>query len=135
MIGELLTAKYRLEAEMQGNPNQHTLRAQYFEILNSISRSHLGSFFAVLPEITTPLLFRGASSDVWNLQQVFLGRQYGFEMPEPGKILDLGAYVGYTAVYFANRYPSASIISVEPPGSNFDTLIANTAAYPNIRCL
>jgi FkbM family methyltransferase len=135
MIGELLTAKYRLEAEMQGDPNEHTLRAQYFEILNSISRSHLGSFFAVLPEITTPLLFRGASSDVWNLQQVFLDRQYDFEMPEPSKILDLGAYVGYTAVYFANRYPSASIISVEPPGSNFDTLIANTAAYPNIRCL
>jgi hypothetical protein len=89
----------------------------------------------VLPEITTPLLFRGGSSDVWNMQQVFMNRQYDVEILEPHKILNLGAYVGYTAVYFANRFPTASIISVEPPGSNFDTLVANTAAYPNIRCL
>jgi FkbM family methyltransferase len=135
VIPELLRTKYQLEAEMQGNPNEYTLRAQYFDILNRISRSHLGSFFAVLPEITTPLLFRGASSDVWNLQQVFLDRQYDVNIAEPRTILDLGAYVGYTAVYFANRFPAASIMSVEPPGSNFDTLIANTAAYPNIRSL
>jgi FkbM family methyltransferase len=57
------------------------------------------------------------------------------EIHEPSKILDLGAYVGYTAVYFANRFPSTSIISVEPPGSNFDALVANTVAYPNVRCL
>jgi len=102
--------------------------------LNTISRSYLGSFFAALPEITTPLLFRGSSSDVWNMQQVFLDRQYDVNIAEPRTILDLGAYVGYTAVYFANRFRTASIISVEPPGSNFDTLVANTAAYPNIRC-
>jgi FkbM family methyltransferase len=135
VIAELLRAKYQLEAEVQADPNEHTLRTQYFDTLDRISRSHFGSFFAVLPEITTPLLFRGASSDLWNMQQVFLDRQYDVEMPEPHKILDLGAYVGYTAVYFANRFPNASIISVEPPGSNFDTLVANTAAYPNIRCL
>lgn len=134
VIGELLREKYQLEAEMQINPSKHALRTRYFGILDKISRSHLGSFFAVLPEITTPLLFRGASSDVWNMGQVFLDRQYDVEMPEPHKILDLGAYVGYTAVYFANRFASASIISVEPPGSNFDILLANTVAYPNIRC-
>ena len=135
MIGELLRDKHQLEAEMRADPNEHRLRSRYFDILHRISCSHLGSFFAVLPEITTPLLFRGASSDLWNMQQVFLDRQYDVEIPEPRRILDLGAYVGYTAVYFANRFPCASIISVEPPGSNFDTLVANTAAYSNIRCL
>jgi FkbM family methyltransferase len=135
VINELLRDKYRLEAEMRAYPNERTVRARYFELLDRISRSHLSSFFAVLPEITTPLLFRGASSDVWNMQQVFLDRQYDVEIPEPRTILDLGAYVGYTAIYFANRFPGASIISVEPPGSNFDTLVANTAAYANIRCL
>jgi FkbM family methyltransferase len=135
MIDDLLRGKYQLEAEMRAYPTEPTLRTRYFDLLNRISRWHLGSFFAVLPEITTPLLFRGASSDVWNMQQVFLDRQYEVEILEPRKILDLGAYVGYTAVYFANRFPGASIISVEPPGPNFDTLVANTAAYPNIRCL
>ena len=74
MISQLLCEKYQLEAEMRVDPNERTLRARYFDILNTISRSHFGSFFAVLPEVTTPLLFRGASSDVWNLQQVFLDR-------------------------------------------------------------
>jgi FkbM family methyltransferase len=134
VIDGLLRSKYQLEAEMQADPNEHTLRSRYFDVLNTISRSCLGSFFAALPEITTPLLFRGSSSDVWNMQQVFLDRQYDVNIGEPRTILDLGAYVGYTAVYFANRFPTASIISVEPPGSNFDTLVANTAAYPNIRC-
>jgi FkbM family methyltransferase len=135
VINELLRDKYQLEADMRARQVDHSLRVRYFDVLNRISRSHLGSFFAVFPEIATPLLFQGASSDVWNMQQVFLDRQYDVEIPEPRKILDLGAYVGYTAVYFANRFPSASIISVEPPGSNFDTLVANTVAYPNIRCL
>jgi FkbM family methyltransferase len=135
VIGELLRDKYQLEAEMRAQPHDYSLTVRYFDILNRISRSHLGSFFAVFPEIATPLLFRGASSDVWNMQQVFLDRQYDVEIPAPRRILDLGAYVGYTAVYFANRFPSANIISVEPPGSNFDTLVANTAPYPNIQCL
>jgi FkbM family methyltransferase len=135
VIDEYLRDKCQFEAEMRVHPRDHALRVRYFDVLNRISRSHLGSFFAVFPEITTPLLFRGASSDVWNMQQVFLDRQYDVEIPEPRKILDLGAYVGYTAVYFANRFPSANIISVEPPGSNFDALVANTVAYPNIRCL
>src|SRR5260370_17379173 len=120
---------------MEDDDNEDALGSRYFDVLNTISRSYLGSFFAALPEITTPLLFRGASSDVWNMQQVFLDRQYDVEIPKPHKILDLGAYVGYTAVYFANRFPSASIISVEPPGSNFDPLVANTPAYPNIPSL
>jgi hypothetical protein len=107
VINELPRDKYQLEAEMRACPNEHTLRTRYFDILNTISRSHLGSFFAVLPEITTPLLFRGASSDVWNMEQVFLDGQYDMEIPEPCRILDLRAYVGYTAVYFANRFPGA----------------------------
>jgi len=135
VIDEFLREKHQFEAEMRVHPRDHTLRLRYFDVLNRISRSHFGPFFAVFPEITTPLLFRGASSDVWNMQQVFLDRQYDVEIPKPGKILDLGAYVGYTAVYFANRFPSARMISVEPPGSNFDALVANTVAYPNIRCL
>jgi FkbM family methyltransferase len=135
MLNELLQEKHQIEAEMQSNAQDSTTRARYFDVLNRIARSHFGAFYACFPEIMTPLLFRGGSSDVWNLQQVFFDRQYAVEVFEPQRILDLGAYVGYTAVFFANRFPNAQIVSVEPPGSNFDTLAANTVAYPNIRCL
>jgi FkbM family methyltransferase len=135
MLETLLKEKYQIEAEMQANTKDDAARERYFDLLNQITRSHFGAFFAVFPEITTPLLLRGGSSDVWNMEQVFLRRQYAIKIYEPKRILDLGAYVGYTAVFFANRFPNAQIISVEPPGSNFDTLLANTAAYPNVRCL
>src|SRR5260370_4785934 len=99
---------------MEDDDNEDALGSRYFDVLNTISRSYLGSVFAALPDITTPLLFRGSSSDVWNMQQVFLDRQYDVNIAEPRTILDLGAYVGYTAVYFANRFRTASIISVVP---------------------
>jgi FkbM family methyltransferase len=35
-------------------------------------------------------------------------------------------------VFYANRYPEAKIISVEPERSNFEMLKKNTALYPNI---
>ena len=44
MISELLRDKYQLEAEMRADPNEHTLRARYFDILNTICCSHFGSF-------------------------------------------------------------------------------------------
>src|SRR5262249_31736623 len=47
----------------------------------------------------------------------------------------LGGYCGYAAVYFANRFPGARIVTVEPPGPNFEVLRANTAPYANIRTL
>jgi FkbM family methyltransferase len=141
----LLVEKSRLELAMRSVPGSLAIRTMYFEVLNRLSQSHLGWFFAVFPEISTPLLFRSASSDVFNLQQIYLNYiwgtqsfyygEYGFDIPRPNRILDLGAYCGYTAVYFANRFPEAQIICVEPSASSFRLLLANTAPYPNIRCL
>jgi FkbM family methyltransferase len=141
----LLVEKSRLELAMRSVPGSLSIRTMYFEVLNRLSQSHLGWFFAVFPEINTPLLFRSASSDLFNLQQIYLNYiwgtqsfyygEYGFDIPRPNRILDLGAYCGYTAVYFANRFPEAQIICVEPSASSFRLLLANTAPYPNIRCL
>jgi FkbM family methyltransferase len=90
-------------------------------------------------------MFRSGSSDLANIDNIFVNDgigetefgygYYGFSMPCPKRILDLGAYCGFAAVYFANRFPHAAIICVEPPGSNFDTLLVNTSPYPNIRCV
>jgi hypothetical protein len=138
------TLQRELELRMGSEPLNWTLRTEYFGVLERISRSHLGRFYAVLPEIATPLMLRAATSDVLNLRQIFLEGDrsaepyiygdYGFTVPPLERILDLGAYCGYTAVYFANRFPDAAITCVEPPGANFDVLLVNTAPYPNIRC-
>jgi FkbM family methyltransferase len=141
----LLIEKAQLEAAMRVEPKSLQIRTRYFELLNSLSRSHFGLFFAIFPEIATPLIFRSASSDLHNLEQIYLAYSwgdgdfyygdYGFDIPTPSRILDLGAYCGYTGVYFANRFPQAEIVCVEPSAPSFRLLLANTAPYPNIRCL
>ncbi len=141
----LPATKDELECAMRSRPKDLALRQEYFALLEEISRSNLGGFYASLPEILTPIMLRAGTSDVWNLRQIFMDGEFGpgeyiygdyaFRMPPLRRILDLGAYCGYTAVYFANRFPNAEIICVEPPGANFDVLRANTAPYSKIRCV
>src|SRR5262249_23854656 len=87
MNATLLQEKLQLEARMEADPQDAAARERYFDILDEISRTHFGSLFARLPGIATPLLFRGASSDIWNMRQVFLDRDYEVDLGEPGDIL------------------------------------------------
>nr|VFJ63656.1 MAG: methyltransferase, FkbM family [Candidatus Kentron sp. FW]VFJ66391.1 MAG: methyltransferase, FkbM family [Candidatus Kentron sp. FW] len=73
------------------------------------------------------------ASDVQVYSQIFLQHEYRFTTIEPPKvILDAGANIGLSAIYFANRYPSGKIIALEPERNNFLLLQKNTAIYENI---
>ncbi|KPJ77831.1 MAG: hypothetical protein AMJ54_06595 [Deltaproteobacteria bacterium SG8_13] len=50
----------------------------------------------------------------------------------PRVIIDAGAYIGASAVFFADKYPDARIVAVEPEESNFELLCKNTEKYSNI---
>lgn len=52
---------------------------------------------------------------------------------EPKVILDIGGNIGVTALYYANRYPEATIYSFEPVPSNYELLAKNTASFSNIK--
>jgi len=54
---------------------------------------------------------------------------------DPVTILDAGANVGFSAVYFASRYPRTQICAVEPDEGNFRQLQKNCAPYSNIDCV
>ena len=45
--------------------------------------------------------------------------------------MDCGANVGYTSVYFLERFPNATVLAVEPEDSNFEMLRRNVAPYGN----
>ncbi|MDX2307664.1 MAG: FkbM family methyltransferase [Hyphomicrobium sp.] len=47
-------------------------------------------------------------------------------------IVDAGANIGLTALYFASRYPNARILAIEPNADNFELLKGNTAREPRI---
>lgn len=80
-----------------------------------------------------PITLRSGSSDIYAFRQVFIYLEYNFEAAgEPRFIIDGGSNVGLAAVYFANRFPKATIVSIEPESSNFEMLRRNTQAYPAI---
>jgi FkbM family methyltransferase len=87
-----------------------------------------------VPGIERPVLCRPRESDRFTLCHVFVERDA--EIPvtlAPRLIVDGGANVGYVSVYYANRYPSARIVAVEPDRGNFDLARENCAPYPHVQ--
>ena len=83
--------------------------------------------------VKSPFYLRFGTTDVLAYDQVFLEQEYDFETRSPPRtIVDAGANIGLAAIYFANRYPDAKIISIEPEEGNFKALQRNVAPYPNI---
>ena len=90
----------------------------------------------VAPNCRAPLTLRRGTRDVEVFEQVFLDKEYEFAFAfEPEVIIDAGAHAGYATVYFANEYPRARIIAVEPEKSNFDLLQKNASPYRNVTCI
>ncbi|MFT7520537.1 MAG: FkbM family methyltransferase [Kiritimatiellia bacterium] len=77
-----------------------------------------------------------------NLESIVLKVLGGQEYPslrlpgwKPATILDIGANIGATAVFFSLAYPEAKIWSWEPSPSTFAYLKSNTSWLPNVTCL
>src|SRR3989344_1451081 len=95
-----------------------------------------GKIHLQIKNIQHPIILRPGTSDVPLLYHIFVKREYSIKpKKEPSFIIDAGANLGFTAVYFANRFPKARIIAIEPEESNFKLLQRNTEAYPNVRCI
>lgn len=79
------------------------------------------------------LFLRLHTSDAATYRDTFIDKEYEFPLSfEPRFIVDAGANCGMTAVFYANRYPQARIIAIEPEPSNFAALGKNSAPYPQI---
>jgi FkbM family methyltransferase len=96
-------------------------------------------------------LFRKGTSDEGVIVQVLQNSDYNFgrlkraqeladffkRLTQSGKtplIVDAGANIGASAVYFAYSFAGARIVAIEPERGNFDLLAANTADLP-VECL
>jgi FkbM family methyltransferase len=81
-----------------------------------------------------PVNVRLRTSDVSVFQGIFLEGAYdlSFLNLNPKTIIDGGANVGFSSIFFAHAYPQARIFAIEPEESNFRMLLENTKFYPNI---
>ncbi|MEI6076515.1 MAG: FkbM family methyltransferase [Verrucomicrobiota bacterium] len=84
-------------------------------------------------KVPVPLWVRNNNSDLSVLYQVFGEQECAVLLDFPANvIIDGGANVGYTSVFFALRYPNASILAVEPNSENCEIFKRNCAHFPNI---
>jgi FkbM family methyltransferase len=94
---------------------------------------------------STTLRLRPDSTDVEIFSQIFLYAHYRtYDMARCADIaayydscakplvLDLGANIGLSALYFAKNWPKATIVGVEPDQGNYTLFCQNTAGQENI---
>jgi FkbM family methyltransferase len=96
-----------------------------------------------------PVLLRPGTTDWRVLHQIFADQEYDPASPahdaalsrcyeealgrsELPVIIDCGANIGLASIWYAQRYPQARIIAVEPEPENFRILALNAANYANI---
>lgn len=76
---------------------------------------------------------RPGTGDQTVYDEIFIAREYDLDLGNPLSIIDAGAHIGLSSVYFAGNYPGATVIAVEPEISNFNMLLRNAKGYPNIK--
>lgn len=109
--------------------------------------------FAVnLPDYRFPIWLRGGTVDVQTFLQIFGVMEYDILNTEQGRalrhryrslitngiqplIIDCGANIGLSCVYFAKTFPDARIIGIEPDQGNIEIATKNVSPYRNIQLL
>jgi len=81
----------------------------------------------------TRIHVRTNSPDLTVAISCLFSKEYeGISVPNAKFIIDAGANIGASALYFASKFPDARIVAVEPEDGNFDLLVKNSQHNKNI---
>jgi FkbM family methyltransferase len=84
-------------------------------------------------EFVQPIYLRSKATDLSVFMDVIYGGAYDFPFKvPPSTIVDCGANIGLTSVFFKNKFPSAKVIAIEPEKRNFEILSKNLHHYPDV---
>jgi FkbM family methyltransferase len=74
-------------------------------------------------------------SDLQVLEEILVRREYDLRLPrEPELVIDLGAHVGVSVLFFHTLFPTAEICAVEPDPATFALLERNVGHLDRVRC-
>ncbi|AMK76109.1 MULTISPECIES: FkbM family methyltransferase [Methylomonas] len=93
-----------------------------------------GQLFRVhVPGIKKPIYLRAKTSDIEVFCQIFVHGELDVKIEPPvNYIVDAGANIGLSSIWFANRFPGVLIDSLEVDSNNITVLQLNTKDYSNI---
>lgn len=77
--------------------------------------------------------FRYESTDFTVFREIFFALEYDLAYQEDVKvIIDAGANIGASTVWFAKKFPNSKIIAIEPDKGNFELLCKNVKGLNNV---
>lgn len=59
------------------------------------------------------------------VEEIFKSHHYYLDLPPTPRILDLGAHIGLSTLYFKQLYKDAEILAIEPHPDNYQLLLTN----------
>lgn len=81
------------------------------------------------------LYLEGIYEEIVMIKEIFLEKCYAVNETEPKAVIDLGANIGISTVFFAASFPDANIAAVEPDPHNFKRLEENIRDFKNVKIL
>lgn len=96
-----------------------------------------GCTWLPIPGSSGHILLRRHTSDVAAFEQVFIEDEYEVDFGDcsPQFIVDGGANIGCASIFFAQKFPQATVVAIEPEWSNFKLLQDNVSRLPNVKAL
>lgn len=90
-----------------------------------------------VPGLRQPVYLRKNGTDHRTFYHVFLKGDYDVRLDASSVsvIVDGGANIGLSSLYFNRKFPGAHIIAVEPDNDNFEQLSKNVRGYSNITAI
>jgi len=89
-----------------------------------------------VPGLVNSIFLRNKYYDTHIFHQIFIREEVSFEYNKPPDIIvDCGANIGLSTLFFQRQFPNAVIISIEPELSNYHLLQRNIKKYKNIKIL
>ncbi|HET6762266.1 MAG TPA: FkbM family methyltransferase [Longimicrobiaceae bacterium] len=90
----------------------------------------------VLPWMGRRIRYGNQTSALFLVHEIFAGGAYDFDAVRPDPVVvDCGANLGMSVLYFHMRYPRAHIVAVEPHPDAFRLLQENTAGLEGVELI
>ena len=89
-----------------------------------------------LSNLKYPIFLRSGTEDIGTVVNNVIREEYGHfsSVKEPEWMIDAGAYIGDTTVYFLSRFPNLKVIALEPNPKSYEIAKLNLAPYGE-RCI
>lgn len=126
-----LKQKIRLRARLNNFWSKASKEGLFATTLQYWQRLFSSTYDVRPMSIAYPVAIRPHSSDIDVFQQIFVEKEYACldNMSQVRLIIDAGANVGYSSIYFLNKFPHSHIVAVEPDSKNYAMLQRNLSKY------